>query len=119
MVLRRIGMSLHSAYTEKMTMDLIVGEEADKIKKAAQDESRKKKKKKKKDRMKDRKTEQTEKAQKEKDKKEQEEKEKKEAERKQQELLRRQREIKKTVTSLVMDIISNAEVIITKNKEAA
>eukprot|EP01116_Phalansterium_solitarium_P018683 TRINITY_DN5043_c0_g1_i1.p1 TRINITY_DN5043_c0_g1~~TRINITY_DN5043_c0_g1_i1.p1 ORF type:complete len:1345 (+),score=190.37 TRINITY_DN5043_c0_g1_i1:216-4250(+) len=47
MVLRRIGISIASAYTEKLSMDLIVGEEAEKIKKAADSESRKPKKKKK------------------------------------------------------------------------
>eukprot|EP01114_Cavostelium_apophysatum_P017166 TRINITY_DN5034_c0_g2_i1.p1 TRINITY_DN5034_c0_g2~~TRINITY_DN5034_c0_g2_i1.p1 ORF type:complete len:962 (+),score=288.02 TRINITY_DN5034_c0_g2_i1:260-3145(+) len=51
MVLRRIGISIHSAYTEKLSMELIVGEEAEKIKKSAvvkAQEARKGKKKKKK-----------------------------------------------------------------------
>jgi hypothetical protein len=53
MILRRIGMSIHSAYTEKLSMDLIVGEEAEKIKKIDQTDSKKKKRKKKKTKMKE------------------------------------------------------------------
>ena len=46
-------MSIHSAYTEKLSIDLIVGEEAEKIKKADQIQAKKKKRKKKKMKMKE------------------------------------------------------------------
>lgn len=88
MVLRRIGMSIHSAYTEKISMDLIVGntkpilncvdyclgEEAEKIKQAAQSEAKKKRRKKKKDKVTKKKKEQQEKENKEKEQKDREEK---------------------------------------------
>jgi len=44
MILRRIGLCIQSAYSEKLSMDLIMGEEAEKVTKAAQAEAKKKKK---------------------------------------------------------------------------
>lgn len=109
---RRIGMSIHSAYTEKLCMDLIIGEEAEKIKKASTAEHKKKKRKKKKNKVREKKKELVEKEQREKEQKEREDKEKKQL----QETKRKQAEIKKGVSCLVMDIISQTEAIIDKKK---
>lgn len=69
---------IHVAYTEKLAMDLIIGEEAEKIKQTnpANNEAKKKRKKKKQQKKK----EQIEKEKKEKELKEKEEKDKKERE---------------------------------------
>ena len=89
-------MSIHGAYTEQISMDLIVGEEAEKIKKADQAEAKKRRRKKKKTKMKEvvsfilrpnspqKKKDQIEKEQKEKELKERQERERKEKERLQQ-----------------------------------
>jgi len=46
MILRRIGLCIQSAYSEKLSMDLIMGEEAEKVTKAAQAEAKSKKRRK-------------------------------------------------------------------------
>jgi len=94
MILRRIGLCIQSAYSEKLSMDLIMGEEADKVSKAAQAEAKSKKKKKKKS-LSARKQEQAEREAKELILKEKEEREKREAERIRQEKKRKQQEAKK------------------------
>eukprot|EP01119_Soliformovum_irregulare_P009957 TRINITY_DN2401_c0_g1_i2.p1 TRINITY_DN2401_c0_g1~~TRINITY_DN2401_c0_g1_i2.p1 ORF type:complete len:618 (-),score=188.47 TRINITY_DN2401_c0_g1_i2:104-1957(-) len=116
-------MSVQSAYTEKLSMDLIIGEEAEKMKKNADAESKKKKKKKKKAKRKEKETKEKEskerelkeikeKEMKEKAEKERNERERRERERKEAEKKKREMEIRKMIASIVSDVIDEVEQII-------
>lgn len=113
LVLRRVGMSIHSAYTEKLSMDLIIGEEAEKIKRTSQEAKKRRNKKKKTIKKKKEKEDKDreEKERREKEEKEIEEREKKEREEKEKYLQREKDKkniIQNEIRALLLELIEVA-----------